>query len=49
MAMDAFTIQWTDVELYAFPPFSVIPLVIHKICQDQAQEIMVIPEWTTQY
>ena len=49
MAIDAFTIQWTDLKLYAFPPFSVIPLVIHKICQDQAQGIIVIPEWTTQY
>ena len=49
MAIDAFTIQWTDLKLHAFPPFSVIPLVIHKICQDQAQGIIVIPEWTTQY
>ena len=49
MAIDAFTIQWTDLKLYAFPPFSVIPLAIHKICQDQAQGIIVIPEWTTQY
>ena len=49
MAIDAFTIRWTGMKLYAFPPFSVIPLVIRKICQDQAQAIIVIPEWTTQY
>ena len=49
LAVDAFTIQWTDIKLYAFPPFSVIPLVLNKIYRDQAQGIIVIPEWTTQY
>ena len=44
-----FFIQWTDIKLHAFPPFSVIPPVIHKICQNQAQGIIVIFEWTTQY
>ena len=49
LAVDAFTIQWTDIKLYAFPPFSVIPLVLNKIYRDQAQGIIVIPKWTTQY
>ena len=49
MVIDAFTIQWTGIKLFAFPLFSVIPLVIHKISQDQAQAIIVISEWTTQY
>ena len=49
LAIDAFTMQWTNLKLYAFPPFSVIPLVLNRICRDKAQGIVVIPDWTTQY
>ncbi len=49
LAIDAFTMQWTNLKFYAFPPFSVIPLVLNKICRDKAQGIVVIPDWTTQY
>jgi hypothetical protein len=48
LAIDAFTLQWTNLKIYAFPPFSVISLVFNKICQDKAQGIVVIPDWTTQ-
>ena len=48
IAVDAFTLQWENLKLYAFPPFSVISLVLNKISRDSAQGIVVIPEWTTQ-
>jgi hypothetical protein len=48
VAVDAFTMYWTPLKLYAFPPFSVIPLVLNKICIEKAQGIVVIPDWPTQ-
>ena len=48
MAVDAFTQNWTEHYIYIFPPFSVIPQVLQKIEQDQAQAIMVAPLWPTQ-
>ena len=29
-AIDAFTPDWANLELYAFPPFNVIPMVLRK-------------------
>ena len=48
MAVDAFTQNWTEHYIYIFPSFSVIPQVLQKIEQDQAQAIMVAPLWPTQ-
>ena len=48
MAVDAFTQNWTEHYIYIFPPFSVIPQVLQKIEQEQAQVIMVAPLWPTQ-
>jgi hypothetical protein len=47
--IDSFTIDWSTFNLvYIFPPFSLIARVLQKICQDQADAILVIPHWTTQ-
>jgi hypothetical protein len=46
--IDAFTMQWKSLKFYAFPPFSVIPLVLNKICKENAEGIVVIPDWPTQ-
>ena len=48
MHIDAFTIPWTDIDFYCFPPFSCILRVIKKVIQDQARGILVLPDWPTQ-
>ena len=45
---DAFTIPWTDNYFYAFPPFSIILLCLQKIEQEEAEGILVVPNWPTQ-
>ena len=46
-AVDAFTLNWNFSFIYASPPFSLIAPVLKRI-QDQAEEIMVVPQWTAQ-
>lgn len=49
MAVDAFTISWTNFTLgYAFPPYSIIQKVLRKIEDDQATVVVVAPRWPTQ-
>ena len=47
-AVDAFTIDWSLLKFYAFPPFSVIPAVLKKIKEDKATGVCVLPHWPTQ-
>jgi hypothetical protein len=47
-AIDAFTLNWTSQNFYAFPPFSVMPRMLQKIVTDEATGICVLPEWTAQ-
>lgn len=47
-AIDAFTIDWSNLFFYAFPPFSVIPQVLQKLEMAQAQAILIVPNWPTQ-
>ena len=46
--MDAFTVDWKNIEFYAFPPFSCIPRVIQKIWNDKATGILIVPNWPNQ-
>jgi len=48
LAIDAFTLDWTDHFLYAFPPFSILPHFLQKLETDQAQAILIAPNWSTQ-
>jgi len=48
MAVDAFTISWSKIKFYAFPPFIVIARVIKKIIDDNAHGILVVPQWPSQ-
>ena len=41
MYIDAFSIDWSDLKFYAFPPISVIPRVLSKVKQDSAEGITV--------
>ena len=46
--VDSFTVVWSDMFFYAFPPFCLLPRCVQKITQEQATGILVIPLWTTQ-
>jgi hypothetical protein len=48
VAIDAFTNDWSRHNFYAFPPFSLLPLVLKKIKEDKASRICVLPNWPTQ-
>jgi len=47
-SVDAFTISWTGIKFYAFPPFCLIPRVLRKIRNDKARGIVVAPLWNSQ-
>eukprot|EP00794_Sanderia_malayensis_P014717 gene14717-16247_t len=46
--IDAFSISWSNVKFYCFPPFSCILKTIQKIKRDHAEGIVVVPDWSTQ-
>ena len=48
VAIDAFSIPWTGLKFYAFPPFSVITSLLKKIQEDKAEGVCVLPSWPTQ-
>ena len=49
IAVDAFTIRWTDKFIYAFPPFSLIAKMLQKIQLDQVEKaLIIVPFWPTQ-
>ena len=47
-AVDAFTIDWSVLKFYAFPPFSIIAAVLKKIKEDKATGVCILPHWPTQ-
>ena len=48
VAIDALTLNLSQFQFYAFPPFSVISTFLQKIMEDGATGICVIPDWPTQ-
>ena len=46
--LDAFSIGWSEFNIYAFPPFSLIPRCLQKIQQDKGKGILIVPVWPTQ-
>ena len=48
IAVDAFTIYWSNMHFYAFPPFNLILLTLQKIIEDKAEGVLVVPLWKTQ-
>lgn len=46
--VDAFTISWSKLFFYAFPPFSLILKMLQKIISEKAKGIVVVPYWPTQ-
>ena len=47
--VDAFTLDWGTQYNYAFQPFSLIPQVLQKLEEDQADMFLVAPHWPTQF
>ena len=46
--IDAFSLSWTDLYFYAFPPFSLIPRLMMKLREEEAECVLVAPIWMTQ-
>lgn len=46
--IDAFSACWTDLFIYAFPPFSLIARLVAKLSLDQGECILIAPVWTSQ-
>ena len=49
IAIDAFSISWSELNFYAFPPFSLIEVAIAKVRKEKCSGIMIIPWWKTQF
>ncbi|KYM94552.1 hypothetical protein ALC62_14809 [Cyphomyrmex costatus] len=47
-AVDAFSICWSGLYFYAFPPFILILRVLRKIISDKAEGVIVVPWWPAQ-
>ena len=45
IAIDAFTISWTKLYFYTFPPFSLILPTLQKIRNDGARGVLIVPLW----
>ena len=37
--------RWSGLRLYAFPPFSMIPRILEKVVQDEAELALIAPYW----
>ena len=47
-AVNAFTLDWRNLAIYAFPPFSCVGKMVRKIIQDKAEGIIIVPNWPSQ-
>ena len=43
--IDALSFPWSGLRLYAFPPFALLPTILEKIVQDEADVGLVAPFW----
>ena len=44
-AVDALAIDWTGLDLYAYPPITLIPTVIRKLSHTRCSLILIAPNW----
>ena len=47
--IDAFNLNWHNIQFYAFPPFSLIARCLPKCITDEAEGILITPLWPTQF
>lgn len=50
MAFDAFSVSWSNMSCYAFPPlwFSLLPRMLAQVLNDKALALLIAPVWPTQ-
>jgi hypothetical protein len=48
MAVNAFSVNWSDFLGYLFPPFSMIPKCLEKIRREESNAVMICPVWPSQ-
>ena len=48
VSVDAFTLNWNGLKFYAFPPFCLIAKCLQKIREDNADGIIIVPNWPSQ-
>ena len=48
-AVDAFSIKWTNVNAFAFPPFSLVGNVVQKMIAEESDLTLIAPLWKTQH
>lgn len=48
VTVDVFTISWSGLKFYTFPPFILLPRVFRKIANDRAQGVVVVLWWPSQ-
>ena len=46
--VDAFSFDWSQDIIYAFPDFNLIPRVLQKIENEKIEEILVVPMFVNQ-
>ena len=46
--VNAFHLDWSKLDFYAFPPFVCLNRVLQKIYQDKAKGIVIAPDWPSQ-
>ena len=45
LAVDALSISWEAMVVYAFPPFALLPRVLRTVEQDHPHMILIAPRW----
>jgi hypothetical protein len=43
--VDALTLDWSGMFVYAFPPIPILPLVVQKLLRDRPEMILITPFW----
>ena len=47
--INAFCVPWYNLSFYCFPPFSGIGKVLQKINSDNANDLLIFPNWPSQF
>ena len=47
LQVDAMSMDWTGLDLYAFPPTGLLPLVLSKLYYHQCKMLLIAPFWPT--
>ena len=48
ISVNAFQISWKEIFFYAFPPFGIVGKVLQKVIFEQAEGILIVPDWPYQ-